>query len=80
LQDHVIVEVHEFLPRELGPVVGDDAVRDPEAVDDVEEELHRIVRAGLGDQLYLDPLGELVHRYEEVVIALGCFPEGSDHV
>jgi hypothetical protein len=34
----VIAEVEEFLPRELGAVVGDDCVGDAETVDDVSEE------------------------------------------
>jgi hypothetical protein len=34
----VIEEVEEFLPRELGAVVGDDCVGDSESVDDVGEE------------------------------------------
>jgi hypothetical protein len=34
----VVAEVEEFLPRELGVVVGDDRVGDTEAVDDVGEE------------------------------------------
>jgi hypothetical protein len=31
----VITEVEEFLPRELGAVVGDDRLGDAETVDDV---------------------------------------------
>jgi hypothetical protein len=34
----VITEVEEFLPRELGAVVGDDYVGDAETIDDVGEE------------------------------------------
>jgi hypothetical protein len=34
----VVVEVEEFLPRELGAVVGDDRVGNAEAIDDVGEE------------------------------------------
>jgi hypothetical protein len=34
----VVAEVEEFLPRELGAVVGDDRVGNAEAIDDVGEE------------------------------------------
>jgi hypothetical protein len=34
----VITEVEEFLPRELGAVVGDDRIGDAETIDDVSEE------------------------------------------
>jgi hypothetical protein len=34
----VIAEVEEFLPRELGAIVGDDRVGDAETLDDVGEE------------------------------------------
>jgi hypothetical protein len=34
----VIAEVKEFLPRELGAIVGDDRVGDAETLDDVGEE------------------------------------------
>jgi hypothetical protein len=34
----VVAEVEEFLPRELGAVVGDDRVGYAEAIDDVGEE------------------------------------------
>ena len=39
----VIAELQEFLPYELGAVVGDDSVRHPEAVDDVAEETDRLL-------------------------------------
>jgi hypothetical protein len=38
----VLAEVLELSANELGAVVGDDGVRDPEAVDDVGEECHRL--------------------------------------
>jgi hypothetical protein len=34
----IVAEVEEFLPRELGVVVGDDRVGYVEAIDDVDEE------------------------------------------
>jgi hypothetical protein len=38
----VLAEVQELPAGELGAVVGDDGVRDPEAMDDVGEERHRL--------------------------------------
>jgi hypothetical protein len=38
----ILAEVQELFAGELGVVVGDDGVRDPEAVDDVGEERHRM--------------------------------------
>jgi hypothetical protein len=41
----VVAEVEEFLPRELGVVVGDDRVGYAEAIDDVGEERDRLLAA-----------------------------------
>ena len=59
-----ITEVLELLPGEVCSVVGDAIVRDTKLIDDVEEELDRLFRAGIGDGLRLYPLGELVHHHE----------------
>ena len=59
-----ITEVQELFLGEVSPVVRDDAVRNAELVDDVKEEFDRLFRADVGDGLGLDPLGELVDRYE----------------
>ena len=45
-------------------MVGDDAVRNAEPVDDVEEEFDRLFRVDVGDGRGLYPLGELVDCYE----------------
>jgi hypothetical protein len=39
----VLAEVQELLGSELGAIVGDDGVWDPEAMDDVGEERHRLL-------------------------------------
>jgi hypothetical protein len=39
----ILVEVQELSAGELGAVVGDDGVRDPETMDDVGEERHRLL-------------------------------------
>jgi hypothetical protein len=44
----VLAEVQELLASELGAIVGDDAVRDPEAMDDVGEERHRLLGPDAG--------------------------------
>ena len=41
-----ITEVQELLPSEVSPVVSDDAVRNAERVDDVEEEFDRLFSRG----------------------------------
>jgi hypothetical protein len=39
----VLVEVQELLASELGAIVGDDGVWDPEAMDDIGEESHHLL-------------------------------------
>ena len=65
---------------EVRAVVGDDAVRVAVAVDDVLEKGDDRLAVPLLDWLGLDPLGELVHRYEEVSHAASRRFEGTDHV
>jgi hypothetical protein len=56
----LVAEFQELPARELGPVVGDDAVGHSEAVNDVGEEHHRLFCPEICDGAYFDPLGELV--------------------
>jgi hypothetical protein len=76
----VIAEVEEFLPRELGAVVGDDRVGYAEAIDDVGEERYHLLGADVGNRLSLDSFGELVDRHEKVGEAPGHLSEGPHHV
>jgi hypothetical protein len=41
-------------------------------VDDICEEQYRLLGFDFGDGASLDPLGELVHGYEQVRVAPGC--------
>ena len=75
-----ITKVLELLLSEVSPVVSDDAVRNAELVDDVEEEFDHLFRADVGDGLGLYPLGELVDRYKQVSEAARALFEGSYHV
>ena len=75
-----ITEVQELLPGEVSPMVSDDAVRNAEPVDDVEEEFDRLFRVDVGDGFSLYPLGELIDCYEKVSEAAQAFFEGSYHV
>ena len=75
-----ITEVQELLPGEVSPMVSDDAVRNTELVDDVEEEFDRLFRVDVSDGLRLYPLGEFVHCYEQVSEAAWALFEGSYHV
>ena len=75
-----ITNVQELLPGEVSPMVSDDAVRNTEPVDVVEEEFDRFFRADVGDGLGLYPLGELVDYHEQVSEAAQALFEGSYHV
>ena len=55
-----IIEVQELLFGEVSPMVSDDAVRNVEPVDDVEEEFDCLFRADVGDGLGLYPLDDLL--------------------
>jgi hypothetical protein len=52
----IIVEPEELLTDELCAVVGDDGIWDPEVVNDVYEEEHRLLELDLHDWSSLDPL------------------------
>ena len=68
----VVAERQEFLAGELCPIVGDDGVRNPEPMDDISEEHHRLLGFDLIDRTSLDLFGELIDRYQE----MGVTPEG----
>jgi hypothetical protein len=57
----VITELEEFIPRELRAIVHDDGIWESKAVDEVEEELHGLLRFDLRDRPSFYPLHELVH-------------------
>jgi hypothetical protein len=62
----ILAKIQEFSAGELGPVVGDDGVRDPEAMDDVGEERHRLLGPDAVQRSDLDPLGEFVDGDQQV--------------
>ena len=64
-----IVESNEFLASELHAVVCDDGVRYSEAMDDVEEEQHSLLRLDDGDRPSFDPFCELVYDDKQVGVA-----------
>ena len=68
----VVAERQEFVAGELRPIVSDDGVRNPEPIDDIGEEYHRLLRLDLIDWTSLDPLGELIDCYQQ----MGEAPEG----
>jgi hypothetical protein len=76
----IVAEVEEFLPSELGFVVGDDRFGYAEAIDDVGEERDRLLGADVDDGSGLDPLRELVDHYEKVGEAPRCLSEWPHHV
>jgi hypothetical protein len=76
----IIREIQEFFPRELSVVVGDNEVRDPEAENDVLDEIHCLLGASLSQGPRLDPLSELVDGDEQVGQALMHFLERPQEV
>jgi hypothetical protein len=76
----VVTEIKEFLPRELSVIFGDDRVGYAEAIDDVSELRDCLLGANVNNGSGLDPLRELVDRYEKVGEAPGCQSERSHHV
>jgi hypothetical protein len=52
----IIAEIKELFVGELCAVVGDDGVWDPEAMDNIIEEEHRLLRFDLRDLPSLNPL------------------------
>jgi len=76
----VIAKLQELLAYELGTIIRDDRVRDPEPVDYVGEELHCLLGFDLCDGSSLDPLRELVDCYQQVSEAPERFLQWSDEV
>jgi hypothetical protein len=76
----ILAEVQELSAGELGVVVGDDGVRDPEAMDDVGEECHRLFGPDVVQGSDLDSLGEFVDGDQQVRVALGCLLQGTNEV
>ena len=67
----VVVERQELVAGELCPIVSDDGVWNPEPVDDISEEQHRLLGFDSIDRTSLDPLGELIDRYQQMGVAPG---------
>ena len=65
-----VAERQEFLACELGAVVGDDRVRDPEPEDNISKEQNSLLGSNLADGSSLDPLGEFIDCHQQVGIAL----------
>ena len=76
----VIVEHQELVAGELCPIVSDDGVRNPEPMDDVHEEQHRLLGFDLIDRASLDPFGELIDRHQQMGVAPGGLLQRPNHV
>src|SRR6187455_806626 len=76
----ILAKIQEFFAGELCAVVGDDGVWDPEAMDDVGEERHRLLGPDAVQGSDLDPLGEFVDGDQQVRVAPGCLLQGTDEV
>ena len=66
----VVAEVQELFSGELR------AIPDPESMDDVGEERHRLLEPDAGQGSDLDPLGEFVDGDQKVREAPGAFCKG----
>jgi hypothetical protein len=74
----VVAEVLELFSGELRAIIGDDGVWDPESMDDVGEECHRLLGPDAGQGSDLDPLGEIFDGDQQVREAPGCLLQGTD--
>ena len=76
----LVAESEELCFGELRAIVHDDGIRDPKAMDDVEEEQHGLLGLDRGDQSGLNPLHKLVYGDKQVCIAPRCPLERSDQI
>jgi hypothetical protein len=56
-----VAKLQKLPAGKLRPVVGDDGIRHPEPVDDVDEEHHSLLRPEIRDWAHLNPLGEFIN-------------------
>ena len=75
-----VAERQEFLARELGAVVGDDRIWDPEPEDNVSKEHNSLLGSNLADGSSLDPLGEFVDCHQQVGVAPGRLLQRANEV
>jgi hypothetical protein len=75
-----VAEIQKLFASELGAIVCDDTVRDPEAMNNAGEEEHSLLGPDAGDRAGLDPLREFVDRDEQVGEAASCPFQWSDKV
>ena len=75
-----VAECQELLACELGAVVGDDRVRDPEPEDNVSKEQNSLLGSNLADGSSLNPLGEFVDCHQQVGEAPGRLLQRADEV
>jgi hypothetical protein len=75
-----VVELQEFFASELSAIVCYDGVGYPEAVHDVREEKHHLLRPKAADGVDLDPLREFIDGYEYVGEAPEHLSQGADYI
>jgi hypothetical protein len=76
----VVAEIQELFTSQLGVIVRDGAVGNPQAVDDVGKKEHSLLRPDAGDRMGLDPLRKFVNGNEQVGETASCPFQGSDEV
>jgi hypothetical protein len=72
----LIAELWELPAGELGPIVGDDGIRHPKPVDDVNEERYDLLCPEVCDWAHLDPFRKLVYGDQQVSVAPGRLTQG----
>ena len=75
-----IVESEELLSGELRAVVRDNGVRNPKAMDDIEEEEHGLLGLDRGDRPSFYPFRELVYGVKQVCVSFGHLFERSNQI
>ena len=77
----LFAEGPEFFGCEVGSIVRDDAIGNPEAIYDRLNEIDCCSGSRTCDGYWFNPLGELVDCYQEMCVSsLGGFSERPDHI
>jgi hypothetical protein len=80
VDEAVLAEVPEVRPCKGLSQVGDNLVGYPEPMSDVLYEFRGLVRRDCGDGSDLNPLGEFIHRHQDVLVDTRGYLEGSYRV
>ena len=77
----VLAKLHEFSRSEVGAIVGDDAVRNPESARNHLEEVDNCSSASVRDRYSFDPLGKLIDGDEQMSVVTMSGPgQWTNHI